>query len=156
VLARLGVESVQEESGRRVVDHAPAVDLTVRHALAVVVPHAALVTSRVRLAIGPQRFARPGVDRGESTPLSGNGVEDSVGVYRSGAEDVVHGGTEVVSAPDPRDLEFLEIGGVDLVERQKTRVPRVAADIAPLALRRAALRSDRRKRLECTEHGGDS
>ena len=146
VLARLGVERVQEERGRRVVDDASSVHLRVRDPLPVVVAHAALVPRRVGLAVGPQRLSRCRVDGRDGAPLARHGEEDSIHVDRRRAEDVVDPGPEVVAAPDPRHLELLEIGGVDLVERQVPRVRGITADVAPLASRGATLLRDGRQR----------
>ena len=147
VLAGLRVERVEEEGRRRVEDHGPSVDLAVGHAFPVVVAHAAVEPRGVGLAVGPQRLARGRVDGRDRTALAGDGVERPIDVERSGAEDVVHGGPEVVAPPHPCDLELLEVAGVDLIERQIPHVRRVAADVAPLALRRAALLRDGRRQV---------
>ena len=153
VLARLGVDGVQEERRRGVEDHLAAADLGEGHALAVVVAHAAFPARGVRLAVGPDRLAGAGIDRRHRAPLPGHGVEQAVDVERRGAEQRIGRRAEVVAAPGPGHFQRLEVGGGDLVERRVARLPDVAADVVPLAHRRAGVlgahglgRDDQRQR----------
>ena len=136
VLARLGVDRVQEERRRGVEDHLAPADLGEGDALAVVVAHPAFPPRRVRLAVGPDRLAGAGVDRRHRAPLPGHGVEQAVDVERRGAEQRIRRRAEVVAAPGPGHFQRREVGGGDLVERRVARLPGVAADVVPLADRR--------------------
>ncbi len=145
MLARLGVEGVQEERGRRVVDDPSPVHLAIGDALPVVVAHPPVVPRRVGLAVRPQRLPRRRVDRRDGAPLAGHREQDPIHIDWRRAEDVVHLGTKIVAPPHPRHLQLLEVAGIDLVQRRIPRMRGVAADIAPLAGRGAMLLRDGRE-----------
>src|SRR5690606_25748014 len=69
----------------------------------------------------------------------GDAVELPLGVDRCRAEQGVHLGPIIVAAPEPGDLQALETGCVDLVERGVARASGVAAPESPVpALRPGA------------------
>ncbi len=147
------IQRVQHEGGRHDEDPPVAVHLTVGHALAVVLPHRVLPPLGGGLPERPERFAGCRVDRDDGAPLPGHAVQSAVDVDRSRAEDVVGRGSKVVALPYPGDLELLEVGRVDLVERRVVRTPGVTAPVAPLTVLRAGLlRAKRRDSTEPDRH----
>ena len=130
----LGVQRPEKERRRGDVDDAPAVDLRVGDPLAEVAARRAKVTHRLRLAKGPERFAGGGVNGHHLPPLAGHGVEHAIGKYRGGPRRVLDPGPEVVSAPDPGDLQVGKVAGVDLREPGVgAGVAGVSTEVAPLA-----------------------
>ena len=132
--AGLGVERPEEEGGAGDEDHPAAVHLGVGHPLAVGLPGRAQVPDALGLAEGPERLARGRIDRHHLPPRRGHRVDDAVDVDRRGAVEVVDVGPEVVAPPDPGHLQIGEVVAVDLVQRRRAGVPRVAAEVAPLAV----------------------
>ncbi len=117
-LAGLGVEGVQEEAGRRDEHDALAVDLRVGHALAVVRPHRVFVTGRQRFLERPQRLAGRRVERHHGAARPRHGDEHPVDVDRQAAAvdlTQLRAGRQVAAVPLPRDLQVVEVRGVDLV-----------------------------------------
>ncbi len=137
--AGLRIERMQKIAGATHIDDTAAVDLGIRDTLAVVVAHAALPARRVRLAIRPDRLAGRRIDRGHRASVPGDRIEQPVDVERCRAEDVVDARTEVVAAPEPCELEILEVLCVDLIQGRVARVGSVAADVAPLTCGTAVL-----------------
>ena len=139
VVAGLGVERVQEERRGHDEDDPPPVDLGVGHALAVGGPHRLLPPLGVGLAVRPQRLAGARVHGHHRAPVAGHGVEDAVDIAGRRPRRVIGVRAVVVAPPDPRDLEVLEVPGVDLVDRREPGPPGIAALVPPLPVRRAPI-----------------
>ena len=131
---RFGVERVQEEGGRRVVDDPSRVDFPVCDALPVVLPHGAFPARGVGFAVGPQGLAGLGVDGRHGAPLPRHRVQDPVNVGGGRLHLLVDVGAKVVGVPHPGDLEVAEVVRVDLVDGRVAGAPCVGALEAPLTV----------------------
>ena len=129
-----GVERVEEEGGADDVDDAAAVHLGVGHALAVALAHPAVEAGGCA-ARGRSRASRRWPDRWRRRYGARRRRCRGCRRRRSGVERETPSAFRpvVVAAPDPRDLEVLEVVRGDLIETRVAGVPGVAADVAPLA-----------------------
>ena len=127
-LSRVGVERVEEEPGTEDVDDAASIDLGVSDALAVRLSHRVLVPPGHGFGEAPQESSRGWVEGDDVPVLARHRDHLPVHVGRRGPR---RARPEARSVPAPRDLEALEIGGIDLRRRRIAGVPGVAAQVGP-------------------------
>ena len=107
--------------------------------------------------VHPQQLAGCGVDRDGVAVLAGCGVQHAVDHQRRGLQIEVGPLAEIVGLEAPGDLQRVEVGGVDLIERRVARRAKIAAPGPPLAVAGAALGSTRRRwRRDATNEGDQS
>ena len=148
---RLGVERVEEERGTDDVDDPATIDLGVGDALAVRLPHRVLVPPGHGFGEAPQEPSRGGVEGDDMPVLARDRHQLPVDVGRGGPR---RARPEARSVPAPRDLEALEIGGIDLRRRRVAGVPGVAPVVGPRgSLHARALRRNGRTRDGSEEKG---
>src|SRR4029077_14524731 len=80
-----------------------------------------------------------GVERDDGAPRSAGRIDNALDHQRRRLELEFRTRPEAVGLEPPRDLERVEVRGVDLIERRVARVTDVAAVAAPLAVARAGL-----------------
>ena len=107
---------------------------------AILRPRGAIAALAFVEAVHPERLAGGRVDGDDVAPRAGGEVQHAADHQRRDFPVVVGRRAEVVRLPPPDDLELLDVLRVDLVERRVLGVARIAAVVAPFALRRALLR----------------
>ena len=95
--------------------------------------------------VHPERLPRLRIDRHRRPPESRGGIEGPVRVQRGHAVVALGGRTEVARLPAPRDLQVLDVRGVDLIERRVARGPGVSGPVAPFSVHRPGLGGERER-----------
>ena len=103
------------------------------------------------LGVHPFQLARNRVERDHGAPRAAGGVERAVRHQRRAFELELGARAEEVGLEAPRDLERVEVGRVDLIERRIVMVAEIAGIRSPFAagrrrLLRAADAADPRRR----------
>ena len=88
------------------------------------------------LSIHPQELAIGRVECDDGATRARGGIEHTVHDERRGLQHVFRTWAEVVGLETPRDIEFAEVRGVDLIERRVSRVGEVSAVRGPAAVGR--------------------
>ena len=104
------------------------------------------------LAVHPHQLAGRRVERHHRPPRPGGRVHDATHHQRRGLELIFGPGTEAFGLESPRDLQLAEIVRGDLIERRIARVAEVGAVGRPLALLRARLAGNWRRRQQQQAH----
>src|SRR5262245_18575642 len=103
-------------------------------------------------AMHPPLRARPRVERHDSSARAGSRVQYAAHHQRRALEFELRTRSERIRLEAPRNLERVEVAGIDLIERRVSRAARLAGVARPLALgrreRRSCLRGDVRRRAE--------
>src|SRR5262249_10882738 len=84
--------------------------------------------------VDPELFTRLCVKRDDGAARASGGVKDAFHDKRWAFEFVLGPGTQVVGFEAPRDLEFVEIRRVDLVEWRVLRALQIRGVIGPVAV----------------------
>ncbi len=87
----------------------------------------------------PQQFAGGCIQRDHRTARARSGVEDAIDHQRRAFQLEFRTVAEVVGLESPGDLEFVEIGGVDLIERRVAKIAEVAGIGWPLSVANSGL-----------------
>ena len=95
-------------------------------------------------AVRPHQLAGLPVERDDGPPRAAGGVEHAVDRERRAFQLVLGTRTEDVGLEAPRDLERLEVGGVDLIERRVLRAADVRGVVRPVAGGRSTAGARRR------------
>src|SRR5215213_11112247 len=104
--------------------------------------------------MNPQELAGRGIHRDGGAARAGRQVEPAVDHQRAGLEIEVGPRPEVVGLEPPGDLERVEVGRVDLIERRVARGAEIAGPRPPFSVLRARLRRQRRRESGDDQHRG--
>ncbi len=85
-------------------------------------------------AVRPNEFAGLGVERNHRAPRAGGRVEHAPDHDRRAFEFVFRIGPEIVGLEPPRDLQLVEVGCIDLIERRIAAEAQVSAIAWPFAV----------------------
>ena len=136
--AGLRVERDQAVAGRHVEDALVAFAVgPVRHAAAGQLARRDRGAVAFAVAVRPDQLAGPAVERDDRAARAGGRVEHALDRERRAFELVLGARAEVVGLEAPRDLELVEVGGVDLIERRVPGAAHVGRVVGPVAVLRA-------------------
>ena len=157
-----GVEGDQAVAGRHVEDALVALAVgPVRHAAARQLARRDRGAVALAVAVRPDQFTGASVERDDGSACARGRIEHASDRERSAFELELGARAEVVGLEAPRDLELVEVGRVDLIERRILRAPHVRRVVRPVAVsgarHRAALgrRADGHPDHAGSEHGHD-
>ena len=110
---------------------------------AIVEAHGVIAAVAFIQPIHPQRFARGGIHGHGVAAHSGGEIENAMHRERRHFVVRIRARAEVLRLPGPGDLQLADVVAIDLIERRILGALRVAAVVAPFAIRRAGLSQKR-------------
>ena len=133
-----GIERDQAVAGRHVEDALVALAVgPVRHAAARQLARRDRGAVALAVAVRPDQLTAAAVERDDGAAGPGGRVEHAPDRERGAFELVLGARAEVVGLEAPRDLELVEVGGVDLIERRVPGAAHVGRVVGPVAVLRA-------------------
>ncbi len=110
---------------------------------AIVEAHGVIAAVAFIEAIHPQRFARGAIHGHGVAAHSGGEIENAIHSERRHFIIRIRARAEILRLPGPGHLQLADVVAIDLIERRILGALRVAAIIAPLAIRRSGLSQKR-------------
>src|SRR6185436_14315715 len=133
--AGLGVERDQAVAGRHIEDALVALAVgPVGDAAARELARRDRGAVALAVAVRPDQFPGPAVEGDNRAARAGGGVQHALDRERRPFELVLGTGPEIVGLEAPGDFELVEVGGVDLIERDVAGAADVGSVVGPVAV----------------------